>query len=78
MIIEKNIETVENGLNEIISRISYLKDYDENNIPLDSIGAVRGLLSTLEEIEILESVLQNFGINHNEYESNIIKVTIKN
>ncbi|MBP3915458.1 hypothetical protein [Clostridium sp.] len=78
MIIEKNIETVENGLNEIISRISYLKDYDENNIPLDSIGAVRGLLSTLEEIEILESVLQNFGINHNEYEGNIIKVTIKN
>lgn len=78
MIIEKDITTIEKGVNEIISRISFLKDCDKNNISLDNVAAVGGLYSSLKEIEVLESILQLFEINHNEYEGNTIKVTSKN
>lgn len=74
MIIEKDIKTVEKGINEIISTIKYYKDYDLNNLDLNSKNQLVGHLKVLEAIEVLEEVLKMFEINSTEYEGSIVSI----
>lgn len=77
MIIKKDIKTVEKGINEIISTIKYYKDYDLNNLDLNSKNQLVGHLRVLEAIEVLEEVLNMFEINSTEYEGSTVSVIDK-
>ena len=76
MEIKKSIKDVEEGLNEIISIIKYHKQYEVNNINMDSIGSVKGHLKALETIDVLEDVLNVFGImiDSMDYDDVVVKV----
>lgn len=73
MIIERDIQTIEKGLNEILSRIEYLKDINYDDINMSSVGAVEGHLESPKEIQVLEDVLRMFHINSYEYDEKILK-----
>lgn len=74
MIIERNVEVVEKGINEIISTIQFHKECTSNCVDINSIGAVKGHLSSLQTIEVLEDVLRMFHINSYEYDGNTVKI----
>lgn len=76
MIIERDIQTIEKGLNEILSRIEYLKDINYDDINMSSVGAVEGHLENLKEIQVLEDVLRMFHINSYEYDEKNTKISI--
>lgn len=78
MIIKKDIKTVEDGLNEILAEINFLKDFDPNHIKIDAIGAVEGHLNSLKKVETLEQVLRYFHINPHEYEDISTKIRVFN
>lgn len=74
MILEIDSKTIEKGINKIISKLKYYKDYDINNIDLNNKVDVEGHLKALQTIETLEEVLDLFKISPYEYVGNTVCV----
>jgi hypothetical protein len=75
MILERSKKEIEDAINEIIQEVEFFKSLDKELINLERIGEVRGHLDNLEKIEVYESILSKFHINHYEIEGNKVKIT---
>lgn len=75
-VIERDIETIERAINNIIEKIAWYKERTSELIDLESIGAIQGQLMILKEIESLEEVLRMFHINSYEQENVVFKVKV--
>lgn len=74
MVIERDVEIIENGINEIIKLLREFKT-QEKSVDINNIEELKERLDTLEKAQILEKVLNLFYIYSYEQEDIKIKIT---